>query len=315
MPDPDGPGPDRAWTGYGLIALAAVLWAFLGPFSTELLDEGVEPPTIAFWRATIAGALFAAHGAVGGSLRRPTRRELAILVGFGVVGVAVFYTALPAAVDAGGVGLAAILLYSAPVFVAAASRTVFGDVLHRRQVVPVLVTVVGVGLVALGAGGTVERPAAAVAWGLLSGLTYASYYVVGRLLGPGFGPAATYAIAFPVGALFLIPVADPAVDGARSWFFLAAAGVASTYLAYLCFATGLRRVDPTRASVVATLEPVVATALGAWLYDERLGVVTLIGGGLVVAAAAAASGARRPAAGSKGSVISPTESPPAGGGS
>ena len=62
--------------------------------------------------------------------------------------------------------------------------------------------------------------------------------------------------------------------------------VVSTYLAYLCFATGLRRVDPTRASVVATLEPVVATALGASLYDERLGSVTLIGGAIIVVSAA-----------------------------
>jgi drug/metabolite transporter (DMT)-like permease len=52
-------------------------------------------------------------------------------------------------------------------------------------------------------------------------------------------------------------------------------------------------VDPTRASVVATLEPVVATALGAALYDERLGAVTLIGGAIVVVAAGASAGGGR----------------------
>lgn len=278
-----------AWTGYPLVAAAAVLWAFIGPLSNELFDEGVDAITIAFWRATIAGILFIAHGLVAGTLVRPSGRELAVLVAFGLVGVAVFYVALPQAVDAGGVGLAAILLYTAPVFVALSSRLLFGDPLDAGRMVPVVGTLFGVTLVAVGAGGTVSRPAAALAWGLLAGLTYASYYVVGRVLGPRFGPAATYAVAFPIGAAALAPGAELRVGGGRTWMLLLALGVASTYLAYLCFATGLRRTDPTRASVVATLEPVVATALGAALYDERLGAVTLIGGTVVVVAAAASA--------------------------
>ena len=189
----------------------------------------------------------------------------------------------------GGVGLAAILLYTAPVFVALASRVLFGDRLTRGRVVPIVGTTIGVGLVALGAGGAVARPADALAWGLVSGVTYSSYYVIGRLLGPAWGPAATYAIAFPIGAIVLLPLSELPESGAQPWVLLMAIGVASTYLAYLCFATGLRRVDPTRASVVATLEPVVATALGASLYDERLGVVTLVGGLIIVVAAAAAA--------------------------
>jgi drug/metabolite transporter (DMT)-like permease len=285
-----------AWSGYALVAVAAVLWALIGPLTKELFDEGVDAATIAFWRATIAGVLFVGHGVITRTLMRPGRRDLALLVGFGLVGVAVFYVALPQAVDAGGVGLAAILLYSAPVFVAVASRLLFGDRLTRRRVVPIVAMLVGVGLVAIGAGGTVARPTAALVWGLVAGLTYASYYVVGRLLGPAYGPAATYAIAFPLGAVALAPRADLGIGGGRAWLLLVVLGVASTYLAYLCFATGLRRVDPTRASVVATLEPVVAIALGAALYDERLGAVTLIGGAIVVVAAGASAAGGRTAA-------------------
>ena len=195
------------------MASAAVLWALLGPFTNELFDEGVDAATIAFWRAAIAGALFVGHGVVTRSLVRPTGRELALLAGFGLVGVAVFYTALPEAVDAGGVGLAAILLYTAPVYVAIASRLLFGDRLDRRRVALIVATLVGVALVAIGAGGSVARPAAAVVWGLIAGLTYSSYYLVGRLLGPAFGPAATYAIAFPLGAVALAPRAEPGRGG------------------------------------------------------------------------------------------------------
>jgi len=289
-------GTRSSWSGYALVALAAVLWALIGPLTNELFDEGVDAATIAFWRAAIAGALFVGHGVVTRSLIHPTGRDLALLVGFGLVGVAMFYVALPEAVDAGGVGLAVILLYTAPIYVAIASRLLFGDRLDRRRVVPIVATLVGIVLVAIGAGGTVSRPAAALAWGLVAGLTYSSYYLIGRLLGPAYGPAATYAVAFPLGALALAPRAELGIGGGRAWALLVVLGVVSTYLAYLCFATGLRRADPTRASVVATLEPVVATALGASLYDERLGVVTLVGGTIIVAAAAVSASGGQTAA-------------------
>src|SRR5688572_31372980 len=96
---------------------AAVLWALLGILGKLAVGRGLDPLEVAFWRALLGGALFAAHAA---ALRAPLprRRDLAITVGFGVVSVGVLYGVYQLAVVAGGASLASVLLYTAPAFVA-----------------------------------------------------------------------------------------------------------------------------------------------------------------------------------------------------
>lgn len=295
----------RRRVGYVLVLTAAALWSLIGVFSRQLIDDGMDPIEIGFWRAVIGGACFVAHAAVLLERRRrrgeprspepgvwrgsPGRATAARLVGFALVGVSLFYVALPKSIEAGGIGLAAILLYSAPVFVVIGSRVAFGHPLTARRVRPVVVTVVGVGLVAATAGGEVEAPVAAVVWGLTAGASYASYYLVGRTLVERLGPVHTYALALPIGALALVPFVPWSEDAGADLGLLLGLGVVSTYLAYLAFATGLSRVDSTRASVVATIEPVLATAIGVVAYDEALVPLTVLGGVLVVGAAMAAA--------------------------
>ena len=69
-----------------------------------------------------------------------------------------------------------------------------------------------------------------------------------------------------------------------AWGALLGLVVVSTYLAYLLYAEGLKRVEATRASIVATLEPVVAAALAYAWWGERFGPLQYVGAGLILAA-------------------------------
>jgi len=104
-----------------------------------------------------------------------------------------------------------------------------------------------------------------------------------------YAPAAVYAIAMPVGALGLLPFVSFGEQTQRAWLLLVAMAVASTYLAYLAYAAGLKRLPATRASVIASVEPLVATGLAAVWFDERLGTMAWFGAALVVGAALALS--------------------------
>ena len=96
---------------------AAFQWALLGPVARVAFAEGIAPLTVAFWRATVAALLFAAHASVtrAHALRRQDRLPAMLL---GVVAVAGLYVSYFESVQRGGAALAAILLYSAPVWVA-----------------------------------------------------------------------------------------------------------------------------------------------------------------------------------------------------
>ncbi len=273
----------RRWPAFAILA-AALLWSLLGILGKWTLELGVAPLEIAFWRALGAGALFAAHAAVTRA-RLPRGRDLAGTALFGLAGVSVFYGAYQLAIDAGGASLASVLLYTAPAFVALAAGPLLHERLGARERAGVVATVAGVGLVSLGGGAGVHASAAAVGAGLTAGATYALYYVWGKRAFARHAPAALYAIAMPVGAVGLAPFVSLGARPAQAWALLAAMAVLSTYLAYLVYAAGLRHLAATRASVIASIEPVVAATLAALVFGERLAPLAYLGAALVVGSA------------------------------
>jgi DME family drug/metabolite transporter len=269
-----------------LILLAAALWALLGTLGTLAIRRGVDPLEVAFYRAVIGGALFAAHAGVTGA-RPPRGRELALTAGFGVVGVSVFFASYQVAVEQGGASLASVLLYTAPAFVAVLAVPVLGERLRPREVIAVAASVAGVAIVSLSGGTTTRVGAAAIGFGLVSALGYATYDLFGKRMFARHPAVAVLAVALPVGAVGLAPLVPFARHPPEAWALLGVMGVASTYLAYLAYATALRRLPATRASVIATVEPVIATGLAAAVLGERLAPIAYLGAAIVVAAAAA----------------------------
>lgn len=275
--------------GLALVAAAAVLWALIGLFTPALLDDGLRAVDIGFWRALLGGLGFLVHGSARGSLRVGDRREAAWLVGFGVVAVGLFYVALAAAIDLGGVSLAWILLYTAPAWVAIASVVVLREHVDGLRRSLVLATVVGVVLVATGGGDGVRVTLASVAWGLTSGWAYSSWYVVGKRLLARHSPVTISAWTLLAGAAVLLPFVRVVPTDPGTWLLLAGLAGLSTYLPVLAYYSGLGLVDASRASIVATIEPVVALGIGVVVAGERLDPPAVVGALVVLAAAAVAS--------------------------
>jgi drug/metabolite transporter (DMT)-like permease len=187
-----------------------------------------------------------------------------------------------------GLPLAWVLLYTAPLWVLIGSVSLGWLRPTVRAVTLVLLATGGVALTAAAGGEGVTVSAAAVAWGLAAGLSYASYYLVGRTLVETLGPIRTYAIAMIIGGLALVPFADLEWPTREVAGLLAVLALASTLLAYLLLGVGLTRISSTRASVIATAEPVVATVMAVAVAGERPGPLAYVGGVLVVGSALAA---------------------------
>jgi drug/metabolite transporter (DMT)-like permease len=73
------------------------------------------------------------------------------------------------------------------------------------------------------------------------------------------------------------------------WAWVACLAVVSTVAALSLFFAGLRRVGPTTAAILSTVEPVVTVLLAFVVFGETLGPVQLLGAALVLVAAQAVS--------------------------
>jgi drug/metabolite transporter, DME family len=175
--------------GYLLVLLAACLWGLLGPVSRIALAEGITPLELAFWRSALGTVLFGAHAAAAGRVR-VARRDLPVVAGFGLVGVALFFGAYFRAIEAGGAALAAVLLYTAPLWVAVLAALFLAERITARKAAAVALAVGGVAGIALAGGaGPVRLGPGAVAWGLVAGVAYATYYLFGKRYFDRYDPA------------------------------------------------------------------------------------------------------------------------------
>ncbi|MDQ3459661.1 MAG: DMT family transporter [Deinococcota bacterium] len=274
---------------YVLVFAAALLWGLIGAFSRGLLEMGVAPLEQAFWRAAIAGALFALHAALAREGLPKSGRDLLGFALFSLVGVTVFYASFALAVAAGGITLATILLYTAPAFVALLAWGLLRETMTARKLGLVAMTLCGVALVSLGGGEGVRVSPLSLFWGLAAGLSYSSYYLFGKWALQRYAPVAIYAVVLPLGALSLLPLVAFSPKSASAWGLLALLAVFSTYLAYLLYYTGLRTIEASRAVLVASVEPAFAALLAALIFGERFGALGLVGAGLVLLAAVLAS--------------------------
>ncbi len=290
--------PHAARLGYVAILVAASGWALIGVFTRRLGADGMAASELATWRALLGGACFALQVAVArradapGGPSVPASRGVGVaarLAAFCLIGVVVFFASLPLAIEAGGITLAYVLLYTAPAWVALGARMFLGHRLAAIDVALVGATLLGAAAISAAGGKHITIGVASVGWGLASGITYASYYLLGRRLFAELGAARTYAIVLPAGGAILALLVRPAWPNVSQWWLLAGLTVISTWLPYQCLAVGLARVPPSRAVVVATVEPVLAATLGAVFYGERPGPLGIVGGVTVLVAATLSS--------------------------
>jgi drug/metabolite transporter (DMT)-like permease len=92
-------------------------------------------------------------------------------------------------------------------------------------------------------------------------------------------------VAAAVGNGVLMLVTGPHLPASgRGWAAISGLVVITTVLPVIAFLAGLKRIGPTTAAMLSTLEPVVTVLLASWWLHETLNLVTLLGGGLILLA-------------------------------
>ncbi|MFL5734736.1 MAG: DMT family transporter [Chloroflexia bacterium] len=292
--------------GVLLVLLAAGLWGTLGALYTWGHTEfGLSPVTIVFWRAALAALSLGGVLAIvmpvagrGAGLLKVRVTDLPVFVTFGLLGVTAFYLLYIYAVALVGVAVAVVLLYTAPVFVALMAWRWLGEGFGARKVAALALTLIGGALVARAYNpALLQVNLVGVLCGLGSAITYALYSILGKVsLGRGYHIATMSLYVYGIGAAGLLTVAlflgpgqlfdmGANQEGAfEAWGLLLTIALAQTVGALWAYTAGLRHLEAGTASILATFEPVVATALAYFVLHESIEWPQLVGGGLILVA-------------------------------
>jgi drug/metabolite transporter (DMT)-like permease len=271
---------------------SAAAFGAMGIFGKLAYDEGVTVGTLLATRFVLAGTLFwllLACTRHVGELRALSRRDVGIALALGAVGYGAQAAAYFAALERLDASLLSLLVYTFPAMVAVAAIALGRESASLRVAVALALASTGLVLVLSGAAaGTLDGVGAVL--GLGAAAVYATYILSSEGVAGRLGPLvlSTLVCTGAAGTLTLAGFARGDLDlgavSAAGFAWLGCLALLSTVGAVVLFFAGLRRVGPTTASIVSTLEPVVTVALAFVVFGESLGAAQLAGGALVLAA-------------------------------
>ena len=278
-----------------LCLASAAAFGAMGIFGKLAYGEGATVGTLLTWRFVLAAVLFwlvlLATGGVRG-VRTMARRDVGIALALGAVGYGAQAGAYFAALERIDASLLGLVVYTFPVIVTVAAITLGRERASRRTAVSLTLASGGLGLVLAGAAtGGVDALGAVL--GLGAAVVYSTYILSSQGVASRLGPLPLGALVC-TGAATTLTIASLAAGDLQpgdvslagvGW--LACLAAVSTVGAIALFFAGLRRVGPSAASILSTLEPVVTVALAFVVFGESLGAGQLLGGALVLSAVVA----------------------------
>ncbi|MCI9555186.1 MAG: EamA family transporter [Oscillibacter sp.] len=266
------------------ILAAAALWGMIGLWNRTLMTAGLSPFSIVAVRNLGGTLLLAAFFAVRDRrVFRVEGRHLKYFFGTGVVSVLLFTVCYFSCQKLCSLAAASILLYTAPSFVVLLSAVLWKEPVTRKKLLALFLTLAGCACVCGVFSGGLSVTVPGILLGLGSGFFYALYSVFGRYALAHYPPLTvtvwTFLFAGPASLVLLCPaeLAGAFAGNPGLWGTALALAAFSTAAPYVLYTWGLARMDPGRASILASLEPVAATLTGVLAFGEPLGPLTVLG--------------------------------------
>ncbi len=294
---------DTTTIGYSAALIAVIFLAFTAILIRFLSDSyELQPLVLAFWRAafvpcTVVPVMATLHPA----LLRIARADLAYLVAHGLI-LAAFNSLWTISVILSGAAVATVLVYSSAAFTAVLGRLFLRERLDASRVLVIGLCLFGCVCVSGAWSPSIwATTPLATATGVLSGLGYAAYSLMGRAASlRGLNPWTTLVFSFSFATVFLLLtnlVPGDLVPGAATrfadlfalsdawhgWSLLLLLAAGPTVVGFGLYNISLAHLPASVANLVVTLEPVLTGVLAFLLLGETLTSTQLIGSATIVA--------------------------------
>lgn len=262
------------------VLLAGTLWGCIGIFVRHYEAAGLSSMQSAALRITLSAIIFAVFVLIyKPKLFKIRLRDIWCFLGTGIVSVGIFTFCYFKSIELSSLSVAAVLLYTAPAFVMLFSLILFKEKMTVMKGVSVVLAVLGCAMTTGVIGGDINITLTGFLFGLGSGVCYALYSIFSRYaLNRGYEPFTITLYTFILASVFSIvacdvrPVIRVMTQDVGSFGFAVLFALVSCVLPYTFYTLGLKYISSGTASIIATVEPVVATIIGAWYFGEPIGV-------------------------------------------
>ncbi|MGR6117735.1 DMT family transporter [Aeribacillus composti] len=273
------------------VVLASCLWGIIGIFVSNLYELGLSSIQIVSIRVLSTALILILY--VVFRNQKSLKINLShswYFVGTGIVSFSLFNWCLFNTIQMTSVSIATILLYTAPAFVTIISRVVFKELLTTKKFLSLLLTFIGCSLVI----GIFQNSNTAISFnglimGLGSGFFYALYSIFGKIALVKYDSLTVTLYTFIFASIVVTPLSElweiaHLFKHVEIWLNIIGIGFLSTVIAFTLYTKALNTIEASRASIIATIEPVVASIVGFIVFQEELNFWQYIGIIMVITA-------------------------------
>lgn len=263
---------------------AGVSWGVsLGIFARAMTALGFSAMQVSAVRTTISAITFVLLALMRErSAFRIRLRDGWIFLCTGVISVTCFCYLYFTSTANCSLAVAGILQYTAPIWVVLFSALLFRERITRVKAVAMTVAITGCVLVSGITKGVDNISVLGIVTGALSGVTYATYTIFTRFAVPKYSTTTINLYTFLVASLSSLVMAGPVrtIAAVCTPEVLPTAIIGGLFCAavpYYLYTHALELLDNGKASILATVEPVIATAVSVFYFHEPLGLPAFIG--------------------------------------
>lgn len=266
---PDVSGPASQRSGVVLAALAVLFFA-TSPVLIHFADP-LSPYEKTAGRLAIAALMLVVLMKLRGEKFSLQRRDLPLVAGIGLI-AALHFGAYVASLNFTTIAHSLAIVYTAPIFVTIFSAWFLHEPVRPRQWLGVLVTVLGVVILAGLEPNWSARMAVGDLLALVSAVTFGLYSVAGRRQRDRYS-LFTYAIAvYGLAALWMLPAAiinfTPAGYRPGPLLAVLALGIFPLGIGHTLYNAALRRTHATTVNLIATQEVTLGILLGVLILGQ-----------------------------------------------
>ena len=276
-----------------LIIIAACFWGSMGIFVRNLSAFGFSAIQIVSIRITLAALFFALILLVKDrSGFKIFPRDIPLFLGLGFGSILFFTICYFTAITIMPLSTAAILLYTSPIWIVLMSAIFFREKMNGKKLVALALAFAGCVLVSGISGEGITLKGLLI--GLGSGIGYGLYSILGTVALRRYSPYTVTTYTFLLAAIGSWFISNPAdmlskfsatSNSTNLILFCFLTALITAVIPFLFYTLGLRTVEASKAGILATLEPMVATIVGITCFSEVLTLLSGIGIALILAAA------------------------------
>lgn len=274
------------------VLLAGILWGMMGIYVRRLNAAGFTTIEIVAVRSVVTALLlFLVLFFYNREMLKIRIGDIWCFAGTGILSIVFFNYCYFKAITMTSLSVAAVLLYTAPAIVMILSAVFFHEKITAVKLISLVATFIGCVLVTGLVGSTESLNAAGILVGLGAGLGYALYSIFSRFaLERGYHSLTISFYTFVFASIGVLPLADvqkicgACVEDIGMLGFYLVFALVSTVIPYILYTLGLTALENSKASIIASVEPVAATVLGIVLFHEKMTVNIVTGIVLVLGA-------------------------------